>query len=256
VSTFDNPLRELNANSGVGFCYELDRDLFVDDSRAHGPLLIALDSNLVIDLQTYGAALIDQVPREGVDESYGLELDALGRLVELWFLRDIRFVILPGAHSDDRRAPAEPTPKSIHRVKMLQAIELALTFQLDDWGFEGLRHPWELRKLTALEETLLGNIPHVLDRALVGQAVRCGADVFLTRDEKVLQKSLALPAGYPNVLKPSSLMEMVDTLGEHALFLGISEHGRCELSFDRPFSDSGKMAVLLEALDPYNVEVE
>lgn len=176
-------LHEVTEDGGLGFCHGALVDIL--PLSYHGPLVIALDSNVLIDFQQHGDLLLnDELP--DVDETYARNLMGLMSLLNIWFLRDIRFVVTPRSLSDattvnqrflDRRLPA------------VEAIASSLAFQFGDWtvmapSYAGAPAP-------VGEET---GLPPGADRDLVLEAQAVGAHVFLTRDRPLLNRvSLSRP---------------------------------------------------------------
>jgi hypothetical protein len=142
-----------------------------------GPLVVALDSSVLIDLQQHGSALLgDGV---AVDEpKYHEELDALGALLDLWLLRDIRFIVTPRSYTDARKLTERFVDS---RGPAIDALANSLAFQWEDWEREA---PSEWRELTARGEVL--GLPTNADRDLVLEAQAVAAHAFLTRDDDLL----------------------------------------------------------------------
>ena len=159
-----------------------------------GPLLIALDSNVLFDLEELGRHLIDDDLPSPVGGERRMQLEALGRLLETWLMRDIRFVVVPATRDDFRKSP--PESRLREREHLFSSIEEALTFQLDDWGNEAERHvPW--REPDAEADSALARVPDDLDRLMIQSAWECGSDVFLTVDTRLLAAMRTVPPGFP-----------------------------------------------------------
>ena len=166
----------------LGFCYDVDRTLFAGSGvLSDGPLLVALDTNVVLDLQDWGADLINGDVLDLQDDKYVSELEALGHVIDLWFTRDIRFVVMRQSRRDQGRSFGSAL--IAHRDETLDAIEQALSFQIEDWGTENERHT-RVRALSVDARRLLENVPGELDRLLLAEAAGLGADVFLTRTRR------------------------------------------------------------------------
>ena len=73
-------LHEVTADGGVGFCQAALPALL--PPCYHGPLVVALDSNVLIDLQQHGAELLSGED-VGVQANYEEEL---GSIVDIWML--------------------------------------------------------------------------------------------------------------------------------------------------------------------------
>lgn len=106
-------LHGVTTDGGIGFCHGALPSLL--PSGYHGPLVVALDSNVLIDLQEHGNVLLSGEVPAGLDEQYTGDLAGLTDLLNLWLLRDIRFVVTASSLTDakritlrflDRRLPA------------------------------------------------------------------------------------------------------------------------------------------------------
>lgn len=94
-------LHDVAADGGMGFCHGALPSLL--PCGYHGPLVVALDSNALIDLQEHGNLLLNgHVPAE-VDAQYARELAGPSDILNLWLLRDIRFVVTPRSLTDAER---------------------------------------------------------------------------------------------------------------------------------------------------------
>lgn len=243
--TIENQLRRIECGSGNGFCYDVDRTLFAGADRLlHGPLLIALDTNVVLALQEYGARLIDGEGIEHPDPAHLGDLNALGTLLDLWFMRDIRFVVLPGARDDQRRA-GQPAVLA-RRERTMTALEEALSFQLQDWEHADQRFDWE-QPVTEEARRTLDRIAGDLDRVLVREAYVSGVDVFLTMDKQVLRAASNASPPFPHVWRPATLTDATRRLSVEHLTGGMLDHSGCPYGLI-PGPDLGKMGRLLEAL--------
>ena len=238
-----NPLRS-PGDGGVGYCYDSDRDLFRGSGAlSDGPMLLGLDSNIIFDLEDYGLLLIDGEDPDGVDCETQIELDGLRDLLELWFMRDIRFVVLPPTRTDFKREP--PEARMLEREKLFGRIEEALIFQLQDWGADHARFAWT-RPPHAQAADVIAQVPSELDRAMVHSAWSGGIDVFVTRDRQLLDTLAETPVGFPNVWSPSTLTQRLGQLPGY-LFPGTLDHDGCIWSGGMPFGDTGKWSTLIEA---------
>lgn len=223
----------MTADGGVGFCHEAIPDLL--PSGYHGPLVVALDSNVLIDLQQHGADLLtDEELR--VEEGYAEELLALGSIVDIWMIRDIRFIVTPRCRTDAKRLSERFLAT---RGPAIDALAQSLAFQYGDWRIAA---PSE-RSLPPLGS--VSGIPDGADRDLLVEAQAVGAHVFLTRDEQVLTAaSVEGPA--LSILRPTDLAEDL-IMGGVQLFAG----GRClaedcpYATFSIPAPDLGKWSGLL-----------
>jgi len=239
-----HPLRQVE-DGGLGFCHDADRSLFVDREAHDGPLIVALDTNIVIDIHRHGRDLInDGAPAGSSQEAkeHG-ELVALGQLVELWFTRDIRFLPLARSLTDSRRPMSSAQLAS--RAAALDSIAASLAFQSGAWR-------WDWREATRLgfaanTTATVADIPGDADRELVNAAMQLGVDVFLTRDDRVLKADKRLHG--INLWSPSTLLERLNNLAVTAFDGGIVRHVDCVYALGVPFGDTGKWAGLLEALN-------
>lgn len=171
-------LFDVSGDGGLGFCHaRLPRLL---PPEYHGPLVVALDSNALIDLQLHGAVLLgDQVP--DVESSYAANLAGLADLLHLWLLRDIRLVVTPRSRTDAKRVTQEFLDKHLPRI---QAVVDSLAFQLGDWTF--------IPPSDGDPPTPVGHesgLPDSADRDLVLEAQAVGVHVFLTRDDRIIRRT-------------------------------------------------------------------
>ncbi|MDP9934736.1 hypothetical protein J2T11_001076 [Paenarthrobacter nicotinovorans] len=244
AGSYENPLRKLE-DGGLGFCYDFDPEIFAGAlGVTHGPLLVGLDTNAILEIQNYGVRLIDDEAIDHPDPAHRRDILALGEVLELWFTRDIRFVVLPGARSDHRRQGHSEKLERLHNTFL--AIEDALTFQLQDWGSEDRRFQWSRDRPDLVKQTL-ARIPGSLDRLLVGQSFDCGVDVFLTMDKQVLRSTSDAPPNFPNVWPPSRLMDRLKQIGHFGG--GVVRHDKCPYEGRVLFPDLGKISRLLEVLE-------
>lgn len=245
-------LHRVTDSGGTGFYYAYMPQLFSGE-QGHGPLLLAWDSNILIDLQDHGSRLINGEGTGVTEPKYAAELDALGRLLDLWLLRDIRFVLSPRASSDAKAKVDSPHVR--RKREAIDSLAEALTFQVEDWGEEHLR--FEDLDPTALAfalpdldvDRLTSRFPAGADRDLINEAVRAGLHVFLTRDQRVWKARTTL-AGVPlKVMKPTELMAFLDALGVAALAGGVYPHVDCPYADPLRAGDMGKWAGLLAAFE-------
>lgn len=230
-------LHEVTASGGVGFCHEAIPALL--PPGYHGPLVVAFDSNVLIDLQQHGAQLLN-AEELGVSEDYEEELLALGSIVEIWMLRDIRFIVTPRSRTDAKRRSERFLAS---RGPAIDALALSLAFQYGDWS-----------TLAPSESSLpvLGSvtgIPDGADRDLLLEAQSVGAHVFLTRDETVLTAaSVAGPV--LRVLRPTELADELIVGGVQLFAGGQCLSGNCPYAaFSIPAPDLGKWGGLLSIFE-------
>lgn len=230
-------LHEVTADGGVGFCQAALPALL--PPGYHGPLVVALDSHVLIDLQQHGAELLNGED-VGVQADYEEELLALGSIVDIWMLRDIRFIVTPRSRTDAKRLSERFLATGGPAV---EALAQSLAFQHGDWNVpapsDGSLPP--LGSVTG--------IPDGADRDLLVEAQAVGAHVFLTRDERVLTAaSVEGPA--LRIRRPTDLADEL-VLGGVQLFAG----GQClaedcpHAAFSIPAPDLGKWSGLLSIFE-------
>ncbi|MEV6887466.1 type II toxin-antitoxin system VapC family toxin [Kribbella sp. NPDC051137] len=202
---------------------------------------MALDSNVLIDLQLYGSALLnDELPE--VEEIYGRDLAGLSDLINLWMLRDIRFVVTPRSLTDAKRGV---TPRFLERrLPAVQAIAESLAFQFGDWtvtspSYEGVR------PAIGQEQGLSVGA----DRDLVLEAQAISAHVFLTRDREVLEKT-RLSGPRLALLPPSLLADELVAGGVQPMWGGTCETADCPYdAWSMPAPDMGKWSGLFSIFE-------
>lgn len=230
-------LHQVTADGGVGFCRAALPALLPSGYR--GPLVVALDSNVLIDLQQDGAALLN-AKELGVLADYEEELLALGSILDIWMVRDIWFILTPRSRTDAKRLSERFLTS---RGPAGQALAQSLAYQYGDWT------------ASAPSETSLpplgsvAGIPAGADRDLLVEAQAVGVRVFLTRDEKVLTAaSVEGPA--LRILRPTDRADEL-VLGGVELFFG----GQClaegcpYAAFDLPAPYLGKRGGLLSIFE-------
>ena len=194
---------------GPHFVYDIFPRLFLG-RRGRGPLRVAWDTNLLIDYFDHGLALWegDSLPAR-VAGRYGEELEALQLIVSIWVMRDIRFQVLRRTLED-----AKSTLTARRRSQRQQAfVEFSSALALIEWDEDRSR---ELSPLILPETELtraLAQMPQGADRGLVEEAVRTGAHVFMTRDNRVLKSHSALRPFGLLVASPSDLLEELCACG-------------------------------------------
>lgn len=235
--TLEGVLHDVTADGGIGFCH--DAVPAVLPPGYHGPLVVALDSNVLIDLQQHGARLLND-EELGIQNDYEEELLALGSIVDIWMLRDIRFIVTPRSRTDAKRLSDRFLAT---RGPAVDALARSLAFQSGDWT-----------ALAPSEASLpplgsVSGIPSGADRDLLVEAQATGAHVFLTRDEQVLTTATVEGPGL-RILRPTDLADEL-VLGGVELFSG----GRClaqdcpYADFDLPAPDLGKWGGLLSIFE-------
>lgn len=239
-------LHDVTGDGGLGFCHAALPEML--PPGYHGPLVVALDSNVLIDLQQHGLALMndeDLPPAVMADRKYAADLEALGRLVDLWLMRDIRLVVTPRSRNDARGALEGD--RLVARLSAVDALAESLAFQTQDWyspPSSAPREPGhpELSGMPALEVDL----PEGGDRDLVIEAAKVGAHAFLTRDGRVLRRAKVDGLA---ALRPSELMARIDETGADHFFGGVCAQDGCPYAgWPPPVSDMGKWGGLLSIL--------
>ena len=234
-------LHEVTGDGGLGFCHPAVPNLLLPGY--HGPLVVALDSNVLIDLEQHGAALLnDEALPESVaaDDAYSSELAGLADLLSLWLLRDIRFMVTPRSKTDAKKLTERFL---VRRQTSIDALADSLAFQFGDWHASA---PSEGPAPAPVgDET--GLAPGA-DRDLVLEAQAVGAHVFLTRDREVLD-TVALSGTAMAVLAPKALADELAVAGVELLSGGTCGDGGCPYA-DWPFPapDMGKWDGLFSVL--------
>ena len=231
-------LHEVTADGGLGFCNaSLPRLLPLG---YHGPLVVALDSNALIDLQQYGSLLLNGDLPE-VEDTYAEDLAGLADLLNLWLLRDIRFVVTPRSLTDAKQVSHRFLDR---RLPAVEAIATSLAFQFGDWTVSAPSHTDAPAPVG--EET---GLPDGADRELVLEAQAVGANVFLTRDRRVLDR-VALSGPAMVVAAPRALADELIGLGVEPFFGGTCGAEDCPYG-EWPFlaPDTGKWGGLLSIFE-------
>jgi hypothetical protein len=198
---------------------------------------MALDSNILIDLREHGAALINDDPILDVDEGYARDLGGLGEILNLWLVRDIRFVVMPRSLSDARKRTER---FRISQAPAVEAIAEALAFQFDDWDQPA---PWaESSGFSVGDET---GLPYGADRDLVLEAQSMGAHIFLTRDKQVLKRA-QLSGPRLEIVAPAAVAEFLGGADVDLFSGGTCASPDCPYCvWPLPFPDNGKWVPLL-----------
>lgn len=227
-------LHEPTESGGLGFCQKALGFLPED---YHGPLVMALDSNILIDLREHGAALTNDDQIVDIDEGYARDLGGLGEILDLWLVRDIRFIVTRRSLGDARRRTERFLTSQAPTV---DAIARALAFQFGDWD-QPAPSAWTSRPSIG-DET---GLPMGADRDLVLEAQSVGAHIFLTRDKRV-RKRARLTGPQLSLLAPA---DFVDIIREKDV--GVFSGGNCDspncpyARWPLPLPDSGKWVPLL-----------
>ena len=202
---------------------------------------------MIFDLEKQGSALIN-LGNELADavQTHRPDLLSIGSLMEAWFWRDLRFVLLPSTWTDYGRRPS--TERMTQRSTLFRAIEDALSYQLQDWGSEHERFEW-LRPPDSLAREVIDRVPDHLDRAMLDAAWCAGVDVFVTSDRKLRQQVIDVPSDFPNVWSPSELEARMPVQASGRYWeSGTIEHDGCQWAGGMLMGDLGRMSRLLEVL--------
>lgn len=232
-------LHEVTAEGGLGFCQPALGSVLPDDY--HGPLVVALDSSVLIDLRTHGDALLDDKHPGDVDDAYAEELQGLGDLLNLWLLRDIRFVVTPRSLTDLR---GDSTSRRERRRLDVEAVAETLAFQYGEWT--ALAPSAQAVSFRPEDES---GLPVSADKDLVLEAQAVGAHAFLTGDRKILRR--ATLRGRPLwVTSPSRLQSLLDGAGVTPFGGGTCDGRECPYgAWDLPAPDMGKWGALLSIFE-------
>ncbi len=198
----------MTEDGGLGFCQAALSGLL--PIGYHGPLVVALDSNALIDLQQYGSVLLnDDLP--DVEDAYAENLAGLTEILNLWLLRDIRFVVTPRSLTDAKKLTQRFLDR---RLPAVEGIARSLQFQFGDWTAAAPSHGGGPRARG--EET---GLPVGADRELVLEAQAVGAHVFLTRDQLVLDR-VSLTGPVMAIVTPRALAAELLGAGVQPFFGG------------------------------------
>lgn len=230
LDRFREALYQVSYGGGVGFCHDALPDLLPEGH--HGPLVLALDSSILLDLQDHGNAIFNSDHPDVSDQRYRDELNALGVVLQVWMLRDIRFIVTPQARVDGKRSRGDAA--DARRAATIGAISDSLSFQTDEWGVD-LSHA----QLEAIDVPLPPLGHH--DRQLVSEAIAIGAHVFLTRDERLVRRlekfSLSTLVALPTTVAGSLILSGVGTFTGG----GLCESPECPYRYlETPAPDFGK----------------
>jgi hypothetical protein len=138
--------------------------------RGHGPLLVACDTNIIIDLAEHAESIWEGTEAVAPG-AYGEEVAALGALMHFWIGRDIRLVVDESQIADAKKAM---TPqRAALRERQVSEIVAALTCTED-------------RPDVVVEPPVLEAIGDAGDRAVARAALARGCHVLLTNDADLL----------------------------------------------------------------------
>lgn len=234
-------LHEVTLDGGLGFCSQALPSLL--PAGYHGPLVVALDSNVLIDLQQHGTALMNDEPLPDeveADTVYVEELNGLADLLNVWLLRDIRFVVTPRSKTDAKKVSERFLER---RLPSIEALAESLAFQLGDWT---VPLPSEGPTPTPVGDE--NGLPEGADRDLVLEGQAIGAHVFLTRDRLVLERTL-LVGPQMVLLSPAGLAASLTAAGIQLFMGGTCGGDGCPYTgWPLPAPDMGKWGGLLSIL--------
>lgn len=246
-------LRRITYGSGPGFCYEAVPQL-ITYPGTHGPLLVALDSNIVLNLQAHLEEIVSAQPVQEVDPWLSSQLVALGQVVNTWFTRDIRFLILPKAFSDAKKRPLthEARLRIQRKLISLDRVRASLVFQTDDWDGSEVHYTSRGDSQLSLDLNIpsLDALPKGADKELIEEAILNGVDVFLTCDKRLIQAGRRISTPYLKILSPLDLTDLFDSIGITPFSGGIIEHDECPYQAGMLAGDTGKWVALLSVQDP------
>lgn len=229
-------LHDVTSDGGPGFCHALLPSVLPEGY--HGPLVVALDSNVLIDLQEHGNPLLNGDSPDGVDPAYAAELDALGTILDRWLLHDIRFIVTPRSLTDARHMTQQFLDS---RLPAVEAIAQSLAYQLGDWAYVAPSH--QSLSSVGTEQGL----PAGADRDLILEAQAVGSHVFLTRDRLVLER-VSLMGPKIAVVPPSWLAYALVAAGVESFGGGTCGESACPYTISMPAPDMGKWGGLLSVL--------
>lgn len=226
---------------GPDFDYDRHPSLF-HGRRGRGPLHMVWDTNLLIDYFENGHALWSRGGWSSRAATYEDELEALQFIVALWVIRDIRFHVLPRVVTDAKRKLAERRLRD--RINAWEQFAAAL--RLVGYGEPTFPGPSKDGVLWLPGDELahaLSRIAGQLDRALVHDAARLGAHVFLTRDQQVLAAARHFTVFGLHICSPGDLLEELVACGAfHCLLAPPYAYW--------PLPDQARVTHLVEALPP------
>ncbi|MFJ6004026.1 hypothetical protein [Arthrobacter sp. NPDC092385] len=227
-------LHDLGENGGLGFCNDA---LSLLPPKYHGPLIMALDSNILIDLRQHGSALLNGDQITGLDAGYEEDLDGLARILDLWMVRDIRFIVTPRSLTDARKRTER---FRVSQAPAVEAIAESLAFQVGNWDEAVNMSPPPCSSIG--EEK---GLPSGADRDLVLEAQAIGAHIFLTRDKRILTKT-QLSGPKVGIMAPAAVAENFKSANVEIFSGGICALSDCPYTtWPLPFPDTGKWGPLL-----------
>lgn len=230
-------LFDATEDGGLGFCGSKMPGLLPDDY--HGPLVVAMDSSILIDLQEHGNAILNGAV-DVEEPKYVKQLVSLGWVLDVWLSRDIRFIVTPRSYTDAKKITARFTSR---RAPTIQALAESLVFQMGDWLEPP---PSEWTNLRA--DGRVHGLPNNADRDLVTEAVAVGAHVFLTRDDRLIAR-VSISGGRLRVCMPSELERELRDAEVNHFSGGLCNDSSCPYRDFLPVPDIGKWTGLLSIFD-------
>lgn len=227
----------MTTDGGLGLCHEAVAALL--PAWYHGLLIVALDSNVLIDLQQHGADLLSDEGMGG-DDDYHEQLFAVGAILDIWVLRDIRLIVTRRSRTGARRLSERFLAR---RGPAIDTLAESLAFQFGDWT---VRPPSDHEVVPVGSVT---GIPNGADLDLVLEAQSVGAHVFLTCDEQVLTRA-SVTGPVLRILPPTQLAHEFVLAG-----VQLFEGGLCS-AYDCPYAvvitpapDMGKWTGLISLFE-------
>ena len=196
------------------FVYERMPRVFLG-RKGEGALEIVWDTNILIDYLDHGASLWagHDLPADAQEPE---QVAALGQLIDLWMLRDIRIRILDETIDDAKRRLTQER----REARVIALTEMTAALALDDCDTappEGSQRRVLSGAAAAEREYLRGvlsTVPVGMDRELVASSIQLGAHVFLTRDRGVLACADRLRQFALHVSTPLDLLVELTATGE------------------------------------------
>lgn len=233
-------------DDGPGFCYAAIPKLAISRSGC-GPLNVALDTNIIIDLLQHGNAIL----AEELDDDTDPEVVALAQLLDVWMMRAIRFHL---SYLNIRDAKKELSQERMNeRLNALHGLAAAITCHNGedlDWTVRSEQKPGQLALDFAADmlRSRLDVLPAGYDRRLIAEALVQRRHVFLTRDKRLVNSAAPLADLGLLVCLPSRLIELLIEYDVGLLWGGTIEHEDCPLVLGM-FGDTHKWGHLWEAFD-------
>ncbi|MBL8776008.1 MAG: hypothetical protein JNK12_08760 [Acidimicrobiales bacterium] len=220
------------------FDYAAAPDLFVGRVGV-GPLLVALDTNILIYLAKYGEDIFEGVEPAGLEPQLSEQLAALGAILNIWMMSDIRLYVSP--HAVEAGEPERDRELEAQVDNLAEAL-----WHIETWieqapspapvARSDQRRMQEPRSLGDVVPERKRGRPNP-DYLLVADAIDRGCHVFLTNDVRdLVRRSPALAHWGILAMQPTQLL---DELVAIPLSLG---------GLDRLLPDTHKWSYLLDCL--------